>query len=71
MPLRSKVANEHRNTGKLVSTEILALRAILPHTLTKKKKPIIQVNPLPHTPYFDAPEKVAFRKHCGKRRKCW
>ena len=25
-----------------------------------------------HTiPSFDAPEKEAFRKHCGKRRKCW
>ena len=25
-----------------------------------------------HTiPTFDAPEKEAYRKHCGKRRKCW
>ena len=25
-----------------------------------------------HTiPTFNAPEKEAFRKHCGKRRKCW
>ena len=42
---------------------------VFPNTCTR-----IIVSSLIHyhtIPIFDAPEKEAFRKHCGKRRKCW